>query len=137
MSFDGTSIALHQDFAYSTGGWYIVPPGPNAEKVEFWQTKQTTVTTHDYRSGKTYKKIYNYQLFHNQPSLPVETSIIDQDENGNTVRTVNKDWYSPETMKSQETILDNGQTFKEAYQWNAGFQPLLTSRAMHMTLWAI
>lgn len=52
VSFDGTNIALQQDFSYTTT-WA-------SSSSNLWTEKSTTVTTHDLVTGATYTTVYDY-----------------------------------------------------------------------------
>jgi YD repeat-containing protein len=59
VSFDGSTIALQQDFSYSTS-W----------NTSGWGTKQTIVTTHDVVRGTTFQTVYTYAPVSGPPSPP-------------------------------------------------------------------
>ncbi len=125
VSFDGTNVALQQDFSYSTT-WNTSPAASQ------WTAKQTTVTTHDLlRPGQpTFQTVYSYfptsaptqppnYLYAGQ--IPVEGAITYKDSNGNVLRTTSKtgDLYR---VLSQCETLDNGLTSGTFYTYGPGIQ---------------
>jgi hypothetical protein len=94
VSFDGTNIALQQDFSYSTT-W-------NGTSTA-WTSKQTTVTTRDLLRGGSFATTYSYTPFDvglppNEVSyfannIPLEKSVTYQDWGGATLRTVTQAWF--------------------------------------------
>jgi RHS repeat-associated protein len=127
VSFDGVTIALQQDFGYSTT-WNLPSSTPA------WTSKQTTVTTHDLVRGKTFQTVYTYAnsgagsndpLAFFQPmddGIPVEQSVVYKDADGSTLRTVNKTWFNRDELQTAQTILDNGLSSKIAYTYGPGAQ---------------
>ena len=121
VSFDGQTIALQQDFTYVTN-W-------NATDPTKWDTKQTTVTTHDLITGQVYQTVYSYSSFgityygFNQIALrnlvPLEASTAYKDTAGATLKTVNKTWYDQYMLKSESTTLDNGLTSQVTYTYSS------------------
>jgi RHS repeat-associated protein len=120
VSFDGTNVALQQDFSYSTN-WGALD----------WISKQTTVTTHDFAGGVSSTTEYNYQPMSveapasvpAQPSIvPVEQTIRYKDGAGNVLRTVAKTWQDQYLMTSEQVTLDNGLTAKTSYAYGPGAQ---------------
>ena len=111
VSFDGASTALQQDFYYKTT-W---PSGGGG-----WTSKQTIVITHDILRGTSYQTTYNYQpdstLAGAQGTL--ESSIVYQDFNGNTLLTVNKGWQG--YLMCQLKTLNNGQVSGAFYGYGSG-----------------
>jgi YD repeat-containing protein len=122
ISFDGTKTAIQQDFSYSTT-WDTTTPTN-------WDSKQTTVTTHDLIRGTTFTTIYSYSpvSVSNGPfsgpssQVPVEQTIIYNDTTGKTLRTVSKSWIDQYELQSESNILDNGLTAKTTYSYGAGAQ---------------
>jgi RHS repeat-associated protein len=110
VSFDGQNVALEQDFQYSStvGGSKVA-------------SSQTTVTTHDLISGKTFSIIYNYGRDTITDSA-LENTITYQDENGATLKTVNKTWatqagnFEP-ALSSESVTLSNGLTSKTTFSY--------------------
>jgi len=95
VSFDGVTPALEQDFTYSTS-W---PTGS-----EFWSSKHTTIITHDLLRNTTSQVQYDYVpqwAGGGQVQVPVEQRVQYQDGSGSTLRTVTKDWYNPDALKSE------------------------------------
>jgi RHS repeat-associated protein len=129
VSFDGSTIALQQDFSYTTT-WDLTKSFPH------WTAKQTTVTTHDLVRGITYKIIYNYSnIFFsdcnnpyapagscNVDGIPMEQTIVYKDPSGSTMRTVNKTWFAADLLQTQQTTLDNGLTSEVSYAYASGAQ---------------
>jgi RHS repeat-associated protein len=125
VSFDGTNIALQQDFAYSTN-WTANPV-----------TKQTTVTHRDLLRGTTSVDAYTYTLFFpgcNNPyscsftgfdGIPVEQSVQRQGGAGNTLSTTTKTWTDLNLLQNEQVTLDNGFTSKKTYNYSSG-RALLT-----------
>jgi RHS repeat-associated protein len=149
VSFDGTTIALQQDFYYSTT-WCP----PSSCQPYLWQNKQTrvvtTVKTPDGRST-SYTTTYTYTPYFplsgwvNTPpgynrglgmpgglgdlsnadadvQVPLESTIVYQDSAGSTLRTVTKGWLDPLRLSLEQTALDNGLTSKVVYQYGIGMQ---------------
>ena len=50
----------------------------------------------------------------------MEASVVDEDSNGNVIRTVNKTWYNNQQLASEQTVLENGQTSMVTYQYAPG-----------------
>jgi len=124
VSYDGTTIALQQDFSYSTT-WDTSAPF-------IWDSKQTTVTTHDLVAGITYQTVYNYSSG-NQPTppndhssfaaqIPLEQSIVYKAPNGSVLRTVNKVWASLSLLGSECETLDNNLSSGTFYTYSASSQ---------------
>jgi RHS repeat-associated protein len=121
VSFDGSTIALHQHFSYSTtwnGGQ--------------WTSKQTIVTTTDNVSGVTFTATYNYAPLPgpnvpNQPAsidnqIPLETTVVLKGSNGVMMRTTSKSWFDQYELKSEQTTLENGSVSEVDYQFGPGAQ---------------
>jgi RHS repeat-associated protein len=120
VSYDGSTVAEQQDFAYSTT-W-------STTDVTVWTTKSTTVTTHDYvRGSGTFQTTYTYTplligpppnvVYTIATQVPVESQIVYKDWNGNVLQTVNKTWYNPYRLKSQQTVLPNSQASQVTYTY--------------------
>lgn len=123
VSFDGSTVALQQDFSYSTT-W-----NPN-NYYSTWTTKSTTVTTHDLVRGITYSTQYLYSPV-NAPAngsdipaiatqIPVEQTITYNDQNAHTLKTVTKSWDDTYLLATEKVALDNGQTSEVAYTYGHG-----------------
>jgi len=131
VSFDGSTEALHQHFAYSTT-W---PSGS-----EYWTSKETTVTTTDLIRGTSFNTVYTYsavpapsvpELNPNdvRPELtvqvPVEQTIQYDGTNGSPLKTVGKTWCNgdPRELCSEATTLnDTGQVSEATYAYNTSEQ---------------
>ena len=127
VSFDGTTVALQQDFAYSTT-W----------TGQLWATKQTTVTTHDLvRGTATFQTIYSYspilvpQIPNVSPpyspytnyadrQLPVETTVTYKGFNGAVLRTVSKHWIDQYELGCEVQTLDSGAISGSFYTYGPG-----------------
>lgn len=121
VSFDGHTIALQQDFAYSTN-WQ-----PSAN---YWLTKTTTVSTHDLLRGITFQTVYTYQGRSGLTvpdersdvinSIPVEQTVTYKDTAGNTLETVTKAWVDQYRLHCELHTLDNGLISGAFYTYGAG-----------------
>jgi RHS repeat-associated protein len=133
VSFDGTNEVLRQDFSYSTN-W------PSSSSA-YWSTKQTIVTTADLVRGASFQTTYTYApsgcggpdspntTSHIATQCPVEQTVLYQDWNGSTLRTVNKTWADVNMLLSKQVTLENGQTSKTAYSYlNNNSTPLVTEK---------
>jgi RHS repeat-associated protein len=120
VSYDGSTVAEEQDFTYSTQ-W-------SATDVTVWTTKNTTVTTHDLvRGSGTFQTTYTYTplligpppnvVYTIATQVPVESQIVYHDWNGSALQTVNKTWYTPYLLKSQQTVLPNSLTSQATYTY--------------------
>src|SRR6266478_3467624 len=99
VSFDGTNVALQQDFDYSTT-W----------NQYSWTSKQTIVTTRDLIRGTSFTTTYVYASsvipsndpFYGNPAgqMPVEQTVTYKDSGGQTLRTVTKSWFDPYLLQS-------------------------------------
>ncbi len=123
VSCDGSTMALQQDFSYSTT-WSTG-----------WSSKQTIVTTHDLVRGTQFQTIYTYVPTPsgdpNQPGtegtlvdfqLAGEATVTYKDTNGTTLKTENKSWYDIRELKTDDVTLDNGLTSQTAYTYGPGAQ---------------
>jgi RHS repeat-associated protein len=127
VSFDGQNVALRQNFTYSTT-W-------NATDYTVWVTKQTTVTTTDVVRGTSFQTLYTYtpkdapqvplMPSHFAMQIPVEQTVVYKDTNGSTLRTVNKAWYDPYLLTSEQTTLDNGLSSLVTYQYTVPFGQIM------------
>jgi RHS repeat-associated protein len=126
VSFDGTTVALQQDFSYSPT-W----------AGDTWSTKTTTITTHDLIRGTVFQTVYSYTPILapvvpntqdplngtqdvSDRQLPVEQTVTHKDPNGTVLRTVNKTWQDQYELGSETDTLDNGATSKVAYSYGPG-----------------
>lgn len=128
VSYDGSTIALQQDFAYSTT-W------ANGN----WSSKQTIVTTHDLVRNTSFVVTYTYTSGYlptipnaaiasspfgavTAPQVPTESSIVYQSISGATLKTVNKSWvqFDPFKLGCEATTLDNGQISSVTYSYGPG-----------------
>ena len=119
VSFDGSTVALVQDFTYSTT-WSA---GHTA-----WTDKSTTVVTTDNIAHTTSETDYAYTFFTygsapNVPSyfsnqVPQEHTITYKDASGTVAETVTKQWDSsnPPQLQSQQIALANGSTSLTTYE---------------------
>ena len=124
VSFDGTHVALTQDFTYSTT-W--------SSDVRYWSTKTTTVKATDNITGAVSYTDYTYTPVNApvQPDdffqgsafqIPVEQTIVNDDSTGTPMRTVNKTWWDQYELKSEQTVLENGLTNQTTYTYGSGAQ---------------
>jgi RHS repeat-associated protein len=123
VSFDGSTIALQQDFSYSTT-W--------SSTVSLWSTKTTAVTTTDKITGQASTTVYTYGgvTLRSQPNdqtrfsgqAPVEASVVYKNASGSVIQTVAKSWFGVDEMASQQTTLDNGLTSKTTFSYGPGAQ---------------
>ena len=122
VSFDGQTVALQQDFSYTTT-W----GGPNYT----WSSLQTTVTTTDLIRGTSFQTVYTYspiqvQSLPNTPLnywdsvLPVESTTVYKDTNGQTLKTVTKSWIDAYELGCEAQTLDNGQISSVSYLYGPG-----------------
>jgi len=128
VSFDGQTVALQQDFSYSTT-W-------NPTSPDKWTSKQTTITIHDFVTGQIYQTVYVYSAYderdiptfgiHLPNLITLEQSETYKDVNGSALRTVNKAWYNQYLLKSESITLDDGQTSQSAYTY--GTAGLITEK---------
>jgi len=114
VSFDGSTIALQQDFTYTTA-W------PQSAAA-FWNTKQTTVNSHDLLRNTTSQVQQNYLPMFDvrdgsmRANIPVENTTQYQD-GGTTLLTVTKEWYDPSLLKSEQITLNGGKTSKKVFSY--------------------
>lgn len=113
-----TSVTTQtQTFTYSTA-W-------NPTNYGLWDSKTTTVSTLDNITGKTVQTVYTYggvsASSQDTSEIPVETKVQYYDWGNTTtpLRTVNKTWFTPYEMTSQQTVLDNGLSSATAYCYAA------------------
>ena len=129
VSFNGSTVALQQDFAYSTN--WSSDPG-----VSGWTSKQTTVTTHDLIRGTSFTTVYTYAPFlppqapysdlvinYNDLQLPLESTVVYNDFSGATLETVNKTWHDQFVVSTQKTTLGTtSPTSEVAFSYGSGDQ---------------
>jgi RHS repeat-associated protein len=116
VSFDGSTVALQQDFSYSVT-WDANNPGA-------WDSRQTVVTTHDLVRGSVFTTTYVYSpiAVNAIDAIPLEHMITYKDINGATLRTVTKTWKDQYELQSETIALDNGLTSQTSYQYGSGAQ---------------
>lgn len=128
VSFDGTHIALQQDFSYSTT--WSSNPIQNG-----WSSKQTTVTTHDLIRDKTFTTTYTYvgvpaplpvytfSSYNDDAEIPQESQVVYKDWDGSVLKTVAKTWYDLFVVQNESVTLgSNGPTSNVSYQYGPGDQ---------------
>jgi RHS repeat-associated protein len=128
VSFDGTNIALQQDFDYVTN-W-------GDAFGHQWFSKQTTVTTHDLlRPGQpTFQTVYSYSSMQVLPLPPdshppfnfagqiaLESKIVYKDTSGAVLKTVYKNWADQYRQVAECVMLDNGLTSGTFYSYGANY----------------
>ena len=139
VSFDGVNEVLHQHFTYSTN-WSSSAPN-------YWATKQTNLTTSDLLRGGSFQTNYTYSPAAgigivggcgpdspnvpsaHEPECPVEQTVVYQDWNGSTLRTVTKTWKDVNMLLTEQTQLENGQTSQISYSYASNNTiPLVTEK---------
>ena len=118
VSFDGQTIALTQQFNYSTS-W-------SSPQIGWIGSETTTVTTTDKVTGLTYSTVYTYSATNggtppNDPArqpqgfniyYPSQEQTIqyykDTNTAGTPLRTVTKGWLDPDDLVCEIDTLDNG-----------------------------
>lgn len=130
VSFNGSTIALRQNFSYQTN-WD--PSNP-----EIWDTKTTTVTTDDLVRGLTYTTKYTYlpeTLVSNSsasssgsfsPQVPVEESTQYYGAQGELLKTVNESWAAPDLLASRQVVWPNTKTSERDFSYASAVLPELT-----------
>lgn len=124
VSFDGSTVALQQDFSYATT-W--------SNNSYAFVTKTTTITTHDLVRGTSFQTVYAYlpgsgNVSPNIPgvsriSFPLESTVSYYDTNNHLLKTVTKGWSgTPFQLACQLTTLDNGLTSGVFYTYGTGGQ---------------
>ncbi len=109
VSFKGSGTPdLQQDFSYTTN-W-----NPNQPQV--WNTKQTTVTTHDNVRGLIYTTVYTYgavtvptppgEISYFANEVPVETTSTYNDFSGSTLRTISETWLGQHLLSCRQELLN-------------------------------
>ena len=113
-----TSVTTQiQTFTYSTA-W-------NSTNYGVWDSKTTTVSTLDNITGKTVKTIYTYGGVsagsQDSSEIPVETQVQYYDWNSTTapLKTLNKTWFTPYEMTSEQTVLNGVVSSTKAYCYAA------------------
>lgn len=122
VSFDGTNIALQQDFSYATT-W------GSSDSTE-WTGKSTTITTHDLVVGKTYTTVYDYtpytvpdnisdtaNIFSNQ--VPLKSEILYYGSDGSLLKTVKETWTDPYLQTSAQTVWPNNKVSEVDYSYTS------------------
>jgi len=126
VSFDGSTVALHQQFQYPTPTW--------ADNGNYsWTSKQTKVITTDNVRNTSFTTVYNYSpIPADRPpnssggptqSDPVESSIVYSDTTGSLLETVTKTWQSTSLLKSQENTYPSGLASETTWTYNANGLP--------------
>ncbi len=128
VSFDGTNVALQQDFSYSTT-W-------NTSNFS-WTSKTTTVTTHDLVRGTSFQTTYTYSgvSVADPPNLPqtglthlvpTEATVAYYGTNGALLKTVTKamsgQWGMPPLLGCEIDVLDNNQISGAYFSYATGQQ---------------
>jgi len=124
VSFDGLSIALQQDFTYTTT-W----SGNHSQ----WTTKTTSVKTTDLVTGAISTNAYTYlpisvprqpnDRSQYQPQVAVEQTIAYKNSSGSTLRTITKAWFDQYELQSEKTTLEDAVTFSlTTYTYGPGAQ---------------
>jgi len=144
VSYDGKTVALTQNFQYSTK-W-------QSPQVGWIQSETTTVTTTDNVTGLTYATVYTYSSTSsgtppNDPAVqpngwqlqyPSEEQTVqyfkDTNVSGTPLKTATKGWYDPEHLICEIDTLDNGQlsgvfnAYGSGGSGGPGFIPLLVQK---------
>jgi RHS repeat-associated protein len=144
VSFDGKTIALKQNFTYTTT-WDSGSAGYD------WTNKTTTVTTTDNIAGTTSTVVYAYgcatylsygcpvapiipntnspQVYNTVPQqIPVENTITYKNSSGTVLKTVTKGWTGnslypegdPSELGYELTTLPNGLASSVCFGWGPG-----------------
>ena len=126
VSFDGQTIALQQDFSYTTT-W-------NQSNLFYWTSKTTTITTHDLVRGNQFTTVYTWSPSGVGPppnsevgfgQIALESTIAYSDTNGSVLKTVQKGWanYSPFELNCELTQIGSGGPVAGTfYTYGAGAQ---------------
>jgi RHS repeat-associated protein len=126
VSFDGTSVALEQDFGPYVTTW-------NQNNPLAWASKSTTVAQ-SLTGGANSQTVYAYSPIATpaQPNdnysysdplyVPVESQILYKNATGSTLRTVNKTWQDQYLLLSQQTVLENGASSQISYTYDNNSQ---------------
>jgi hypothetical protein len=130
VSYDGNTVALQQDFSYTTT-WSSNPI------LDGWTSKQTTVTTHDLIQGTSFKTIYTFSgvpapippftdtetINNDDGEIPQESQVVYQDNDGSVLKTVKKTWHDIFVEASeQDTLGSSGPTSQVNYTYGPGDQ---------------
>jgi RHS repeat-associated protein len=123
VSFDGSTIALQQDFSYATT-WDTIN--------QKWTSKQTTVTTRDLIRGTSFQTVYIYNSVLAPPvprvfgpsdrQIPVEQTVSYYGTDGSLLRTATKAWFDAYELGCELTTLDSGQISGAFYTYGSGTQ---------------
>jgi RHS repeat-associated protein len=134
VSFDGSTVALEQDFSYTPVTWTVVGTGG---LVNWNSPKTVTVTTYDRARGSSYpgfNTVYNYastqwgyvpiigQNLIENPQIPVEQTIQYYSTSNALLRTETKGWYETYELACDLVTLNdgNGQIGGRFYGYNWG-----------------
>jgi RHS repeat-associated protein len=140
VSFDGSTVALQQNFSYSTT-WTTGNTGGNSLESGQWTSKFTTVTTQDFIAGTTSKVVYNYGWIVGPPPISYladnSNGILNQIALESTIQrygfspsypllaTETKNWYigsAPPLLLCSFETLDNGLVSGKFFAYNAAGQ---------------
>ncbi len=124
VSYDGTSTAQKQTFAYTTSFY----TNPTPSQVGQWSSKTTSVTTMDAKRSQSFTTKYTYSGFGvpvaadviglSGGQVPVESVIQYYDFNAALLKTVTKYWsgfFTP-ILTEEDTTTPNGLTAGTVYQ---------------------
>lgn len=111
----GTHL-LKQQFSNYTTSW----ASGSITHVPYWSYKNTIVTSTDLIANEVTTTNYTYTSIGNSDDkylgasslggqVPVEQTVLYQDQSGNTLKTLNHSWADQYTMIGNQMILDNGQ----------------------------
>jgi len=120
VSYDGSTIAETQLFHYGTT-W-------NSTNPYGWTSKQTIVTSYDgVRPGSSgFTTSYTYAPYLASPTgsalAPAEQKPVYSDFNGNTLKTVYKNWQDLFLLTCELEQLDNGLISADFYTYGLGSQ---------------
>jgi RHS repeat-associated protein len=129
VSFDGSTVALHQQFQYAIPTWV------DNDNNYSWTSKQTTVTTTDNVRNTSFTTVYNYSPIpaDRPPNSsggptqwdPVESSIVYNGTTGSQLETVYKTWETTNLLKSQENTFpsNTGKDSETVWTYNANGMP--------------
>jgi RHS repeat-associated protein len=132
VSYDGTNVALEQDFSYTPVTWTSSGTGG---LVTWTSPKTTTVTTYDKARGTSYpgfQTVYNYSSLQGpyvpiiganliaNPQIPVEQTVQYYGTNGSLLRTSTKGWLDTYELACELDTLDTGQIAGKFYTYGQG-----------------
>ena len=111
VSYDGSKVALQQDFQYATN-WV-----PGEAFPSLWSTKTTLVTNTDNIAATVNSTLYTYSGsgtpeppyigYSAGSQIPLEQSVVYKDGKGDTLQTVTKKWQDPYALTNKTTTLPN------------------------------